>query len=207
MTTDARSVIARIPRPAANRRRMTLRDLAAALSVPTGNTAALWHAPATEPPAADSGNVDVVTADVVTADVGTAATAPPTSATTAPNLRFDGEARGVLEEALGIALQEWAYHIGTEHLLAALVRTGPPDVVATLAARGATVDAVDALLVRLHGGLGVERVPAAPSRAGRRTWRRRTAQVHGYQRIPRPLAIVAIVLAAAVVFVLCIWGP
>jgi hypothetical protein len=201
MTTDARSVIARIPRVAANRRRMTLRDLAAALSVPTGNTAALWHAPATDPQVADSGNVDVVTADV-----GTAA-APPTSAIAASNLRFDGEAKRVLEEALYIALQEWAYHIGTEHLLAALVRTGPPDVVATLAARGATVEAVDALLVRLHGGLGVERVPAAPSRAGRRTWRRRTAQVHGYQRIPRPLAIVAMVLAAAVVFVLCVWGP
>jgi len=202
MSTDARSVIARIPRLAANRRRMTLRDLAAALSVPTGNTASLWHAPATEPRADDSGNVDVVTADVVTA-----ATAPPTNATAASNLRFDGEGRRVLEEALNIALQEWAYHIGTEHLLAALVRTGPPDVVATLAARGATVEAVDALLVRLHGGLGVERVPAVPSRAGRRTWRRRTAQVHGYQRIPRPLAIVAVVLAAAVVFVLCVWGP
>jgi hypothetical protein len=202
MTTDARSVIARIPRVAANRRRMTLRDLAAALSVPTGNTAALWHAPAAEPSVADSGNVDVVTADV-----GTAAAVPSTGATTAPNLRFDGEARSVLEEALVIALQEWAYHIGTEHLLAAVVRTGPPDVVAKLAARGATVEAVDALLVRLHGGLGVERLPAAPSRAGRRTWRRRTAQVHGYQRIPRPLAIVAVILAAAVVFVLCVWGP
>jgi hypothetical protein len=202
MTIDARSVIARIPRTAADRRRMTLRDLAAALSVPTGNTAGLWHAPATEPSVADSGNVDVVTADVVTS-----AAAVPTSATGGPSLRFDGEGRRVLEEALVIALQEWAYHIGTEHLLAAMVRTGPPDVVATLAARGATVEAVDALLVRLHGGLGVERVPAAPSRAGRRTWRRRTAQVHGYQRIPRPLAIVAVVLAAAMVFVLCVWGP
>src|SRR5262245_12241563 len=117
MTTDARSVIARIPRFAADRRRMTLRDLAAALSVPTGNTAALWHAPATEPSVADSGIVDVVTVEV-----GTAA-APPTSATTAPNLRFDGGAKRVLEEALHIALQEWAHHIGTEHLLAALVRT------------------------------------------------------------------------------------
>jgi hypothetical protein len=126
----------------------------------------------------------------------------------APGLRFDREARAALKQALLVALQERAQHIGTEHLLAALVRTGPPDVVAWLAARNATAEAVDAVLARLRGGPGVERLPAKPSRADRWNWRPATAWVHGRQRIPHPLATVAVVLTVMmVVFVLCIWGP
>ncbi|WP_200216893.1 Clp protease N-terminal domain-containing protein [Micromonospora coerulea] len=196
MTTDARAVIARIPSLAlaADRRQMTLWDLAAALPAPSGNTATLWHAPTAEPPPA--------------ADSRTAGTAPPASVSgAAQGLRFDREARAVLEQALHVALQERAEHIGTEHILAALLRTGPPDVVAWLAARSATAEAVDALLTRLRGGPGVERLPAKPSRADRRNWRRATVRAHGGQRIPHPLATVAVVLTVMVVFVLCVWGP
>jgi ATP-dependent Clp protease ATP-binding subunit ClpA len=195
MTTDARAVIARIPRLAlaADRRQMTLWDLAAALSAPSGNTAALWHVPSAEPPPA--------------ADSGTAGAVPPASVSgAASGLRFDREARAVLEKALLVALQERSPHIGTEHLLAALVRTGPPDVVAWLATRNASAEAVDALLARLRGGPGVERLPAKLSRADRWIWRRATARVHG-RRIPHPLATVAFVLTVMVVLVLCAWGP
>jgi hypothetical protein len=76
------------------------------------------------------------------------------------------------------------------------------------AARRATAEAVDALLARLRGGPGVERLPAEPSRADRRNWRRATARVHNGQRIPHPLTTVAVVLTVMVVlFVLCAWGP
>ena len=201
MTTDARAVIARIPRLAlaADRRQMTLWDLAAALPAPSGNTATLWHAPTAEPPPA---------AEPPAADSRTAGTVPPASVSgAAQGLRFDREARAVLEQALLVALQERAEHIGTEHILAALLRTGPPDVVAWLAARSATAEAVDALLARLRGGPGVERLPAKPSRADRRNWRRATARVHGGHPIPHPVATVAVVLTVMVVFLLCVWGP
>ncbi|PWR10003.1 hypothetical protein DKT69_29855 [Micromonospora sicca] len=202
MTTDARAVIARIPRLAlaADRREMTLWDLAAALPAASGNTAALWHAPTAGPPPA---------AEPLAAEPRTPGTVPPTSVSgAAPGLRFDREARAVLEQARLVALEERAEHIGTEHLLAALLRTGPPDVVAWLAARRATAEAVDALLARLRGGPGVERLPAEPSRADRRNWRRATVRVHGGQRIPHPLATVAVVLTVMLVlFVLCAWGP
>jgi ATP-dependent Clp protease ATP-binding subunit ClpA len=204
MTTDARAVIARIPRLAlaADRRHMTLWDLAAALSAPSGNTAALWPASAAEPPAAEPAAAEPPAAEPA------AGTVPPASVSgAAPDLRFDREARAVLEQALRVALQERAEHIGTEHLLAALVRTGPPDVVAWLAARSATAEAVDALLARLRGGLGVERLPAKPSRTDPRIWRV-MGRVHGGQRKPHPLATVAVVLTVmVVVFVLCVWGP
>ncbi|MGW9198662.1 Clp protease N-terminal domain-containing protein [Micromonospora chersina] len=201
MTTDARAVIARIPRLAlaADRREMTLRDLAAALPAPSGNTAALWHAPIAEPPPA---------AEPSAPECRTAGTVPPASVSgAAPGLRFDREARKVLEQAVLVALQERAEHIGTEHLLAALLRSGPPDVVAWFAARGATAEAVDALLAQLHGGPGVERLSAEPSRTDRRRWRRATARVHGGQRIPHPLPTVAVVVTIMVVLAVCVWGP
>jgi ATP-dependent Clp protease ATP-binding subunit ClpA len=202
MTTDARAVIARLPRLAlaADRRQISLWDLAAALSAPSGNTAALWHAPAAEPPPAAEPQP--------AADCRTAGAVPNASVSgAAPGLRFDREARAVLKQALLVALQERAQHIGTEHLLAALVRTGPPDVVAWLAARNATAETVDALLARLRGEPGVERLPAKLSRADRWNWRRATAWVHGGQPIPHPLVTVAVVLIVIVVFVLCVWGP
>ncbi|GHJ54596.1 hypothetical protein Nm8I071_39030 [Nonomuraea sp. TT08I-71] len=202
MTTDARAVIARIPRLAlaADRREMTLRDLAAALPAPSGNTAVLWHAPIAEPPpAAEPSATECRTAGIVS---------PESVSGAAPGLRFDREAREVLEQAVLVALQERAEHIGTEHLLAALLRTGPPDVVAWFATRSATAEAVEALLVRLHGDPGVERLPAKPSRADRRRWRRATARVHGGQRLPHPLStVVAVVVTVMVVLAVCIYGP
>jgi len=196
-TTDARAAIGRIPRLtlAANRRQMTPADLAAALAAaPSGNTTGLWHAP-------DAQHLHAAHPAAVGAG-------PPASVGgTNPDLRFDPQARAVLEQSLHVALRERAGHIGTEHLLAALVRTGPPDVVAWLAGRGATAEAVDALLVRLHGGPGVERLPAKPSVLDRRFWRWATAREHGRRRMPHPLAAVAVLLTIAAVFVLCVWGP
>lgn len=195
MTTDARAVIGRIPSHAlaADRCEMTLWDLAAALTAASGNTAGLWHAATAEaPPAAEP----------------PAGTVPPPSVIgPVPSLRFDREARVVLEQALLIALHERAEHIGTEHLLAALLRTGPPEVVTWLAARGVAAETVDALLARLHGGPGVERLPAKLSRTDRWRWRRATARLHGGRWTPRTLVMVATVLAVMVVLVLCVWGP
>jgi hypothetical protein len=96
--------------------------------------------------------------------------------------------------------------VGTEHLLAALVRTGPADVVAWLADRGATAEAVDALLARLDGGPGVERLAAEPTPAQQRAWRRMTAKARDGQRFPLVTTLVVIAIAAAL-FVLCVWGP
>jgi len=203
MTTDVRAVIARIPQlaPAADRRKLTVWHLAAALSVPSGNTAALWRAPA-EPSTKPNGGDTRPTGSVA------AATVPSDSVAGAPpRPRFDPPARAVLEQSLLVALQERAEHIGTEHLLAALVRTGPADVVGWLAARNATAETVDALLSGLRGGLGVERLPAALSRADRLIWRRATARAHGGQWRSRLLATVAVVVTVTVVFVLCVWGP
>lgn len=64
---------------------------------------------------------------------------------------------------------------------------GPPDVVAWLAARHATAEAVDALLAWLRGGPGVARLPAKLSRADRWNGRWATVRVHGGWRIPHPL--------------------
>ncbi|MEV6930769.1 hypothetical protein AB0M46_40640 [Dactylosporangium sp. NPDC051485] len=194
MTTDTQAVIARIPRfaLAADRRQMTLWDLAEALSAPLGNIAEIWDPPVVDPSPATG---------PPTTDSGTVGAAPPASVSGAPPyLRFDRETRAMLEQALRVALRERAEHIGTEHLLAALVRTGPPEVVTWLAARGATAEAVDALLARLHGGPGVERVPAEWSRADRRNRLLAAA-------IPRLLVTVVVVLAVMVMFVLCVWGP
>ncbi|HEX5994835.1 MAG TPA: hypothetical protein VFY84_06805 [Jiangellales bacterium] len=203
MTTDVRAVIGRIPQlaSAADGHRLTVWHLAAALSVPSGNTAVLWRAPTAEPSAEPDGG------DARTTGSVTAATAPPASVGgAAPHPRFDPQARAVLEGALLVALQERADHIGTEHLLAALVRTGPADVVAWLAARNATAETVDALLSGLRGGLGVERLPAPMSRADRFIWWRATARVHGGPWRWRLLGAVVVVLTVTLV-VLCVWGP
>ncbi|MEV4508167.1 hypothetical protein AB0K00_04325 [Dactylosporangium sp. NPDC049525] len=175
MTTDARSVIlgTRHQAAAAKRGQMTASDLAAALAVPTGNTAALWTAPTAEPPSPGS----------------------------APHLRFDRTVRTVLDQAARVALAQRAEHIGTEHVLAALVRTGPPDVVAWLAERGADAGAVDDLLTRLGADPGVERLPAEPSPEEQRSWER--ARAAGF---PYVTVAVSIVIAVAL-FVLCVWGP
>ncbi|WP_327010838.1 hypothetical protein OHA72_28390 [Dactylosporangium sp. NBC_01737] len=175
MTTDARSVIlaTRHQAAAAKRDRMTPSDLAAALAVPTGNTAGVWAAPAAEPAAAVS----------------------------APRLRFDGALRRVLKQAAQAARAARAQQIGTEHLLAALVRTGPPGVVTWLAERGATTEAVDELLARLGTGRGVERLPDEPSPEDQRGWER--AMTGGFPYV----TVIVSVVVAVVLFVLCVWGP
>jgi len=179
MTADVRAVIADMPRHAraANHSEMTLWDLASALAEPVGNTAGLW------PPA----------------ESRPAGATPPAG----PYLRFDREVRAVLAQSLAVAQRQRATHVGTEHLLAALVHTGPSDVVAWLGTRGATTEAVDALLARLGGGLGVERLPDVASRTDQRRWRQAT----GGRRTPRPLAVLAAILAVVLVFAFCVWGP
>ncbi|GAA4262748.1 Clp protease N-terminal domain-containing protein [Dactylosporangium darangshiense] len=145
-TAEARQVVALVPyyAVAAGRSEMTPADLAAALAArPVGNTAGIWTSPQppepAEPTSTQGGRV----------------------LPKAPH-RFDEVARAVLTQSLRVAVAEAAAHIGTEHLLAALVRSGPPDVVAGLGARGATAETVDALLARLAGGLGTEGPPEEP---------------------------------------------
>ncbi len=190
MTTDARAVIARIPRlVSVDEPVMTRWHLAQALATPSGNTAELWNGPAAQPPPVD---------------------APPsvTANAAARDLRFDRKTRQVLEQALRLALGEGAGQVGTEHLLAALVRTGPSDTVAWLAARGASAEAVDALLAWLHGRPGVERLAERPSRTDRRGWRRLAATANGGRPVPQLLTTVAILVALALVLlVVCAWGP
>jgi ATP-dependent Clp protease ATP-binding subunit ClpA len=189
VTTDVRAVMVRTHRlaVAAHRQRMALGDLAEALSTPSGNTAEIWQTPAVDAPTAvDDGHTGGVT--------------------DAP-MSFDRETSTMLEQAALVAQRERAEHIGTEHLLAALVRTGPADIVSSLAARGATAEAVDALLARLDGGLGVERLPVALAVADRRRWQRAKAWVRGDQPTRRMLTTVMFVLIVVVVFVLCVWGP
>ncbi|GAA3287828.1 hypothetical protein Dvina_15355 [Dactylosporangium vinaceum] len=110
--------------------------------------------------------------------------AAPAHPPSAPEL--DADASAVLDRARALNPD----HVGTEHLLAALVRSDHPDVVAWLAAQGATADAVDRLLADLDGGLGVESPPAKGSFSLSPAW------------------TVAITIAVVIVlFVLCIWGP
>ena len=145
LTAEARQVMTLVPHcaAAAGRSEMTAADLAAALAAhPVGNTAGVWTSPQ---PAGDT---------------QPASPGRRPSATT-PD-RFDEVARAVLTQSAQVAVAESAGHIGTEHLLAALVRSGPPDVVATLGARGATAETVAALLSRLAGGPGTEGPPEEP---------------------------------------------
>jgi ATP-dependent Clp protease ATP-binding subunit ClpA len=190
MTTDARAVIARVPRlVCVDEPVMTRWHLAQALATPSGNTAELWNGPAAQPSPVDG------------------PPSPPVNAA-ARDLRFDRETRQVLEQALRLALGEGAAQIGTEHLLAALVRTGPSDIVAWLAARGASAEAVDALLARLHGGPGVERLAERPSRTDGRRWRRLAAAANGGRPVASLLTTVAILVAVMLVLlVVCAWGP
>ncbi|WP_432827146.1 Clp protease N-terminal domain-containing protein [Dactylosporangium sp. CA-092794] len=149
-TAEARQVVVLVPHYAiaAGRSEMTPADLAAALAArPVGNTAGIWTSPEPPEPAEPAGAQD-------------GRLAP-----TAPH-RFDEAARAVLTQSLRVAVAEAAPHIGTEHLLAALVRSGPPDVVAELGTRGATAETVDALLARLAGGLGTEGPPEEPRAVG-----------------------------------------
>jgi hypothetical protein len=217
MTIDARAVIARVAHLAVNadRRHMTLEDLAGALSVPSGNTAELWPAqPAEPPPTAEPTAIEPVeppAAEPLPSEppATNADIKPPASVSgpPPPDLTFDPATRALLKEAFLVARHERAEHIGTEHLLAALVRTGPPDVVARLAARGATVEAVDALLARLGGRPGLEHPPAL-SRADRQDWRRATARRLVDRQTTRVAATVVVLTAVVVVvFVLCVWGP
>ncbi|MEV6926941.1 Clp protease N-terminal domain-containing protein [Dactylosporangium sp. NPDC051485] len=146
LTAETRQMLALVPHyaVAAGRSEMTPADLAAALAArPVGNTAGIWTSPQPPEPAEPAG--------------AQGGRLPPK----APH-RFDKAARAVLTQSLHVAVAEAAAHIGTEHLLAALVRSGPPDVVAGLGARGATAETVDALLARLAGGLGTEGPPEEP---------------------------------------------
>lgn len=121
---------------------------------------------------------------------------PPPATTDDSPVRLGESTKAILAEAHAIAGHEGAGHIGTEHLVAALVRTGPPDAVAFLAERGATPEAVDALLATLAGGIGAERQVA--SSAGRRRPK---------ERIQLVLTVAITLAVLAGVFVLCIWGP
>jgi hypothetical protein len=178
VTTDVRSALIDVPgrAVAAGRDRITVMDLAAALAVPRGNTAALWSTP--------SAPVD------------------PSAATP----RLDRQARTVLSTAGSIALARRAGHVGTEHVLAALVRTGPPDVVAWLADRGATAEAVEALLAELDGRLGAEQLAGEPTPDEQRRWRQLTGDGPTAKLSPAVTAVI-VVAVVAVLFVLCVWGP
>jgi hypothetical protein len=184
-TTDLRSVIvgAKHHAVAAARDQITLWDLAAALAVPRGNTADLWTVAGNHAPTPD-------------------AAAPPSEPDSEPD--FDVAAREALEESLRVALRQHAPHVGTEHLLAALVGGGAPDVVAWLAERGATASSVDDLLARLGTGPGVEVLTTEPTPAEDRRWQRAAGRPR--QKFPFTTVIV-LVLAVAVLFVLCVWGP
>jgi hypothetical protein len=150
MTTDARAVIARVPRlVCVDEPVMTRWHLAQALATPSGNTAELWNGPAAQPSPVDG------------------PPSPPVN-----------------------------------------VRTGPSDIVAGLAARGASAEAVDALLARLHGGPGVERLAERPSRTDGRRWRRLAAAANGGRPVASLLTTVAILVAVMLVLlVVCAWGP
>nr|BFE61260.1 hypothetical protein GCM10020063_057860 [Dactylosporangium thailandense] len=182
-TTDARAVIARLPSFATADARTTISpmDLAQALHAHrAGNAAAIW----TDPwPAADL----------------------PPSPTETP---FDPATKAVLEQSLRVALESGAEHIGTEHLLAALVRTS--SAADWLAERGATREAVDELLTRLAGGTHLEKPAETPSAKDRREWKAARANLTGGKQpgLSPAYTIAIAVVALAVVLALCIWsGP
>jgi ATP-dependent Clp protease ATP-binding subunit ClpA len=163
-TIEIRDVLQQLPglARAGGRARVTLEDTAAAVQDAPGNTAPLWNGPPAEKTLVPEGQ----------------------------DVPFDDASRALLEETAALAQREGAEHIGTEHLLAALVRTGPQDIVARLAERGATAESVGDLLAGLHGGIGIERPAQKPKRS-----------------VPRPVAIALLVLLVAALFVLCVWGP
>ncbi|MEU7870813.1 Clp protease N-terminal domain-containing protein [Dactylosporangium sp. NPDC049140] len=184
-TTDARAVLTQVPgfAHAASRPSMEPIDLAQALHAHrNGNAAEIWTSPwpATDLPASP------------------------------PQMSFDKPTKVALEQSLHIALAAGAEHIGTEHLLAALVRTGPADVKEWLSERGATPEAVDALLTRLAGGLHQERPAETPTAKDRREWKRAKARQEGQKPpgLPPAYTIALVVLGVLVVLALCVWsGP
>ncbi|MFI5912417.1 hypothetical protein [Dactylosporangium sp. NPDC051541] len=123
-------------------------------------------------------------------------TPPPATPTPPAPVQFDADTEAVLARAAALH----ADHVGTEHLLAALVHSTHPDVVTWLAEQGATAEAVDQLLANLNGGLGVESLPGEPLVSG--------APAGKKPRSLSPAWTIAItVVVVIVVFVLCVWGP
>jgi ATP-dependent Clp protease ATP-binding subunit ClpA len=185
ITTEARAAIALLPTfaHAAKRSSVTPQDLAAALhSQRAGNTAALWTDPHPGP--------------------------PPTTSQSPSD--FDQPLKQVLEQAARIAVTANAEHIGTEHLLAALLRTDPASpVVPWLTDRGATPEAVDTLLTRLAGALGSESLAEQPSFMDRRKWNAARAYSQGKRSgLSTTMTIALTVILVVIVLALCIWsGP
>ncbi|MFB9446586.1 hypothetical protein Dvina_27925 [Dactylosporangium vinaceum] len=102
-----------------------------------------------------------------------------------------------------MSLAEKAPHIGTEHLLAALVRRGPKDVVTDLSTWGATPEAVNVLLARLAGGRGVEMPPEGGPAAVNLARRSRLRSARG-----RALVVLAVILLPLLLVVgVCVLGP
>ncbi|WP_432993017.1 hypothetical protein [Dactylosporangium sp. CA-233914] len=166
---------------AAGHPRVSPADLAAALATHrSGNTAALWSGDPPPPPKPATGSVPL-----------------------------DKATKAVLERSFRIAAAERAEHIGTEHLLAALVRTAPADTVAWLAERGATAEAVDARLAELAGGPGAEQVATPPSARERRRWKAAAAEARGERAgLPPLYGILLMVAVVLIVLALCVWsGP
>jgi hypothetical protein len=117
---------------------------------------------------------------------------PPPAVTDDSPVRIGEATKAILAEAHAIARYEGADHVGTEHLAAALVRTGPPDAVALLAERGATAKTVDALLATLGGGIGAEHRPISAARPGSK------------HRRPFVLTLAVMLLVLGVPLIFCI---
>src|SRR5262249_26465945 len=113
----------------------------------------------------------------------------------------------VLAAATVIAREAGTAHVGTEHLLAALIRHGHPEVVTLLAERGGTAEAADALLTGLAGGPGVE-APPEPLPGTLLDALPGTRRA-GVRPVSRRLAFAALVclLVGTVILVVCVLGP
>jgi ATP-dependent Clp protease ATP-binding subunit ClpA len=156
-TNDARELVTRASVTATDAGRLVSpADLAAGLLTYGQGNVARWR-----------NTVSIDTNGILIALDTAAAAGPPR-----PSVRFDQATRQVLAAAVCDAGRAGANHVGTEHLLAALLTHGPTGVVELFAEQGITAQDVARYVGLMRGDLGVERLPGKPAWRSRRAWRR-----------------------------------
>ncbi|MEU4476751.1 Clp protease N-terminal domain-containing protein [Micromonospora sp. NPDC023966] len=125
----------------------------------------------------------------------------PGNGTWSSEVRFDNHARRVLAAAIRLAARGGAGHVGTEHLLAALLAHGPTAVISAFEEQGVTAETVARYVTNLNGVAGAERLMAAPGWGARRAWRRLGRSTTPGNSWRGALFAASTVVALAVIFV------
>ncbi|WP_091307582.1 Clp protease N-terminal domain-containing protein [Micromonospora chersina] len=121
--------------------------------------------------------------------------------TPSSEVRFGKDTKQVLAAAIRLAAGGGAEHVGTEHLLVALLAHGPTAVVSAFEEQGVTAGAMARYVAGLHGAAGAERLMVAPGWRARRAWKRLERHSSPRKSWRPALFAASVVVALAVMFV------